>query len=78
MPSRFDEADFPSDAFIPYGFGPRKCIGANLASFIIPNVIRSLYTDFEIRSELQLPLEAKILITLTNTQEIKLNLKRKA
>jgi cytochrome P450 len=74
-PNRFDAQDFPEESYIPYGFGARKCIGATLASFIIPNFLKSLYTDFDVRSNLSLPLKARVVITLNNAQNIKLSLR---
>lgn len=68
-PERFLENDFPIQSFIPYGYGQRKCIGANLAAMIVPRFIESLYTNFDINTLMKKPLKAKVNITLTNTQE---------
>lgn len=74
-PERFLEEDFPMQSFIPYGYGQRKCIGANLASAIVPKFIELLYTNFDTESALKKPLKAKVNITLTNTQENKIKLR---
>jgi cytochrome P450 len=76
-PSRFDDPEFPMESFLPYGYGARKCIGANLASFIIPSILRSFYRSFEIHSAMKLPMKARVMITLTNTQEVKVKVENK-
>lgn len=54
--------------FTPFGLGPRKCIGANLAAAAMPLVLALILRDFRVSAHL--PWQAKPAVKVTLTQSI--------
>lgn len=71
-PQRFDpyrfsserEAQIPRNAYIPFGSGPRNCIGRGLAMIEGPLILATLAQHFRIEVEPNTPLKLKFLLTL--------------
>lgn len=73
-PDRFLKSDFPASAFIPFGLGPRVCIGKQFALMEARIIAGALLSRFRFRRATDNPLEAEPGITLRLKGELRLKL----
>lgn len=59
-PERFLEGSAPPYTFIPFGGGPRRCIGASFAAMEMKTVISTVLNAVQLRAPTQRPERAKV------------------
>ena len=52
IPERFLE-DYNKDAFIPFSYGPRSCVGRNVAEMEMALIVSTVFRNFEFELYLQ-------------------------
>jgi len=79
-PERFSEENevkIPSGAYIPFGIGPRSCIGEGLAMMEIIGIIVKLFQNFEMELDKRVKVEINQKLTLQAKNGINVFFKRK-
>ncbi|KAJ3615413.1 hypothetical protein MTP99_007480 [Tenebrio molitor] len=77
-PSRFDNVERKQSAFMPFGAGPRNCIGNKFAMLVTKSVIAKIVRNFEVGpsfSEHKLELAAESMLKSLNGVKVGLKLR---
>lgn len=80
-PSRFDESKFPGvreKAFLPFGAGPRMCIGNNFALLEMQLILRAFLKGFDVKLIEGRSVKSQPLVTLRPKDGIHVRLFRRA
>ena len=78
-PERFNpnkEQTYPTFAYLPFGGGPRKCIGKGLALLEAKMILVAILEDkhFKRTNDTEVPLELSVGITMSPKNGIKLSI----
>ncbi len=78
-PDRFSpqrEEQIPRNAYIPFGSGPRNCIGRGLAMMEGPLILAALAQHFHLELEPDTHLKLKFLLTLRPKNPLRMRVHR--
>ncbi len=76
-PERFIEGNYMQDAFVPFGRGPRMCIGSHFAMLELQMVIQSLAYNFDfVDTQAEMP-KVKPYVTLYPDRKVRMAFKKR-